>query len=65
MAPVSHIRVAVSHGGYDAILLKFLFGCDTDMTHDGAGELGEEALVDYFNQEPVVHTWSFKGDKAI
>jgi hypothetical protein len=22
------------------------------------------AAMDYFNQEPVVHTWSFKLDKA-
>src|SRR5579863_6551359 len=31
------------HGGHDAIL-EFLFGCDADMTQDGAGEFGKEAL---------------------
>ena len=37
------LLIEVIHGGPDAIL-EFLFGCDTDMTQDGAGEFGEEAL---------------------
>jgi hypothetical protein len=37
------LLVEVIHGGHDAIF-EFLFGCDTDMTQDGAGEFGEEAL---------------------
>ncbi len=31
------------HGSYDPFL-EFLFGCDADMTQNGAGELGKEAL---------------------
>jgi hypothetical protein len=31
------------HGSHEAIL-EFLFGCDTNMAQDRAGELGEEAL---------------------
>jgi len=37
------LLIEVIHGGHDAIL-EFLFGCDTDMAQDGAGEFGEEAL---------------------
>ena len=37
------LLIAVVHGGHDAIL-EFLLGCDTDLTQDGAGEFGEEAL---------------------
>ena len=37
------LLIEVIHGGPDAIL-EFLFGCDTDLTQDGAGEFGEEAL---------------------
>ena len=37
------VLVEVIHGGHDAIL-EFLLGCDADVTQDGAGELGEEAL---------------------
>ena len=38
-------RMAVEfiHGSHDAIL-EFLFGGDTDMAQDGAGELGKESL---------------------
>jgi hypothetical protein len=31
------------HGSHDAIL-EFLFGCDADVTQDGAGEFGKEPL---------------------
>jgi hypothetical protein len=37
------LLVKIIHGGHQAIL-EFLFGCDTDMTQDGAGKFGEEAL---------------------
>jgi hypothetical protein len=37
------LLVKIIHGGHQAIL-EFLFGCDTDMTQDGAGMFGEEAL---------------------
>jgi hypothetical protein len=37
------LLIEVIHGGHDAIL-EFLFGCHTDMTQDGSGEFGEEAL---------------------
>ena len=37
------LLIEVIHGGHDAVL-EFLFGCDADMTQDGAGEFGEEAL---------------------
>ncbi len=37
------LLIEVIHGGHDAIL-EFLFGCDTDMTQDGASEFGEEAF---------------------
>jgi hypothetical protein len=33
------LLIEVIHGGHDAIL-EFLFGCDADMTQDGAGEFG-------------------------
>src|SRR6266481_3440457 len=35
--------VEVIHGSHDAVL-EFLFGCDADVSQDGAGKLGEEAL---------------------
>src|SRR5260370_23765543 len=35
--------VEVIHGGHDAVL-EFLFGCNADVSQDGAGKLGEEAL---------------------
>jgi hypothetical protein len=31
------------HGGHDAIF-EFLFGCDADVTQNGAGEFREEAF---------------------
>ena len=37
------ILVEVVHGSHDAIL-ELLFGGDTDVAEDGAGELGKEAL---------------------
>jgi hypothetical protein len=37
------ILVEVVHGSHDAIL-EFLFGGDTDVAEDGAGELGKKAL---------------------
>jgi hypothetical protein len=37
------VLIEVVHGGDDAIL-EFLFGCDTDVTQDGASEFGKEAL---------------------
>jgi hypothetical protein len=37
------IMVEVVHGSHDAIL-EFLFGGDTDVAEDGAGELGKKAL---------------------
>src|SRR5882762_7641784 len=46
------LLIEVIHGGPDAIL-EFLFGCDTDMTQDGAGEFGEEAST-RLSQEPCV-----------
>jgi hypothetical protein len=35
--------IEVVDGGHDAIR-ELLFGCDADMTQDGAGELGEKAF---------------------
>jgi hypothetical protein len=35
--------VEVIHGGQETIL-EFLFGCDADVSQDGAGEFGKEAL---------------------
>src|SRR5260370_8002728 len=35
--------VEVIHGSHDAVL-EFLFGWDADVSQDGAGKLGEEAL---------------------
>jgi hypothetical protein len=37
------LLIEVIDGSHDAIL-ELLFGCDTDMTQNGAGEFGEEAL---------------------
>jgi len=37
------VSVELVHGGHDA-LLEFLFGCDSDVAQDGAGELGEETF---------------------
>src|SRR5208337_1404413 len=37
------VSVELVHGGDDA-LLEFLFGCDSDVAQDRAGELGEETL---------------------
>src|SRR5271166_5394368 len=37
------VSVELVDGGHDA-LLEFLFGCDSDVAQDGAGELGEETL---------------------
>jgi hypothetical protein len=37
------LLIEVIHGGHDAIL-EFLFGCDTDVAQNRAGELGEEAF---------------------
>ena len=37
------LLIEVIHGRHDAIL-EFLFGCDADVTQDGAGEFGKEAL---------------------
>jgi hypothetical protein len=37
------MSVEFVHGSHDAIL-EFLFGRDTDMSQDGAGKFGEEAL---------------------
>ena len=37
------IAVEFIHGSHDAIL-EFLFGCDADVTQDGACELGKESL---------------------
>ena len=36
------ILVEVVHGSHDAIL-EFLFGGDTDVAEDGAGELGKKS----------------------
>src|SRR5271165_3024884 len=37
------VSVELVHGSHDA-LLEFLFGCDSDVAQDRAGELGEETL---------------------
>ena len=37
------MSVELAHGGHDA-LLEFLFGSDSDVAQDGAGELGEETF---------------------
>ena len=37
------LLIKIIYGGHEAIL-EFLFGCDADMTQDGAGEFREEAL---------------------
>jgi hypothetical protein len=37
------VLIEVVHSGHDA-MLEFLFGCDTDVTQDGASEFGKEAL---------------------
>ena len=37
------VAIEFIHGGHDAVL-ELLLGCDTDVTQDRAGELGEEAL---------------------
>jgi hypothetical protein len=37
------LLIEVVHGGDDAIL-EFLFGGDADVTQNGAGEFGKEAL---------------------
>src|SRR5271165_2391173 len=37
------VSVEVVDGGHDAVL-ELLFGCDSDVAQDGAGELGEETL---------------------
>ena len=37
------VSVKLVHGGHDAVL-ELLFGCDTNVAQDGAGELGEETL---------------------
>jgi hypothetical protein len=34
------LLIEVIHGGHDAVL-EFLFGCDADVTQDGASEFGE------------------------
>ena len=44
------ILVEVVHGSHDAIL-EFLFGGDTDVAEDRAGELGKKALK---SQEPCL-----------
>jgi hypothetical protein len=40
------ILIEVVHGGHDAInaILEFLFGGDADVTQNGVGEFGKEAL---------------------
>jgi hypothetical protein len=37
------LLIEVIHGGHDAVP-EFLLGCNADVTQDGAGEFGEEAL---------------------
>ena len=44
------ILIEVVHGSHDAIL-EFLFGGDTDVAEDGAGELGKKTPT-RLSQEP-------------
>jgi hypothetical protein len=37
------VLIEVFHGGHDAVF-EFLFGCDADMTKNGASEFREEAF---------------------
>ena len=46
------MAVEFIHGSHDAIL-EFLFGGDTDMAQDGAGELGKEPST-RLSQEPCL-----------
>ena len=55
VGPSVNDRMAIEfiHGSHDAIL-EFLFGCDADVTQDGAGEFGKEPLDEI---EPGAVLW--------